>query len=291
MQAGSSERALIDGLARHMCIRRRTPRSSAQDMVGHAERRLEALDLWLTGFDCPSLHTMYLDKLMRAHGLMQDIARVNRVFRDKPGGLVVDYLGLAHELKQALATYTESGGTGRTAIDQGEAVAVMEQKYEICCDLFHGFDWSAWKTGRPEERLALLPAAQEHILARENGKNRLLQAVSRLSRAFALAVPHEKALAIRDDVAFFQAVRAALAKRSPAEQRTEEELDQTIQQIISRAIAPEGVVSLFAAAALKKPHTSILLDESLAEVRSPSSHAASRRYVGDARATAAPSER
>ena len=224
-------------------------------------------DMWLTGFDCPSLHTMYVDKPMRAHGLMQAIARVNRVFRDKPGGLVVDYLGLAHELKQALATYTESGGTGKTAIDQAEAVAVMKEKYEVCCDLFHGFDWSKWKTGSPEERLSLLPAAQEHILAQENGKERLLKAVAELSKAFALAVPHEEALAIRDDVAFFQAVRAALAKRAPMEERPEEELDHAIRQIISRALTPEGVIDLFSAAGLKKPDISILSDEFLAEVR------------------------
>jgi type I restriction enzyme R subunit len=224
-------------------------------------------DMWLTGFDCPSLHTMYVDKPMRAHGLMQAIARVNRVFRDKPGGLVVDYLGLAHELKQALATYTESGGTGKTAIDQAEAVAVMKEKYEVCCDLFHGFDWSKWKTGSPEERLSLLPAAQEHILAQENGKERLLKAVTELSKAFALAVPHEEALAIRDDVAFFQAVRAALTKRAPAEERPEEELDHAIRQIISQALTPEGVIDLFSAAGLKKPDISILSDEFLAEVR------------------------
>lgn len=224
-------------------------------------------DMWLTGFDCPSLHTMYIDKPMRGHGLMQAIARVNRVFRDKPGGLVVDYLGLAHELKSALHTYTESGGTGTTAIDQQEAVAVMIEKYEVCCDLFHGFDWTAWKTGTPEQRLALLPAAQEHILAQENGKDRLLQAVSELSRAFALAVPHEKAISIRDDVAFFQAVRAALSKRAPGVQRTEEEIEHAIRQIVSRAIAPEGVVDLFAAAGLKKPDISILSEEFLAEVR------------------------
>jgi type I restriction enzyme R subunit len=224
-------------------------------------------DMWLTGFDCPSLHTMYVDKPMRAHGLMQAIARVNRVFRDKPGGLVVDYLGLAHELKQALATYTESGGTGQTAIDQAKAVAVMKEKYEVCCDLFHGFDWSKWKTGSPEERLSLLPAAQEHILAQENGRERLLKAVAELSKAFALAVPHEEALAIRDDVAFFQAARAALTKRAPAEERPEEELDHAIRQIISQAIAPEGVIDLFSAAGLKKPDISILSDEFLAEVR------------------------
>ncbi len=134
-------------------------------------------DMWLTGFDCPSLHTMYVDKPMRGHSLMQAIARVNRVFKDKPGGLVVDYLGLAQELKQALATYTESGGMGRTALDQDEAVAVMLEKYEVCCGLFHGFDWGKWVSGTPQERLGLLPAAQEHILAQENGKDRCVRAV------------------------------------------------------------------------------------------------------------------
>jgi type I restriction enzyme R subunit len=224
-------------------------------------------DMWLTGFDAPSLHTMYVDKPMRGHGLMQAIARVNRVFRDKPGGLVVDYLGLAHELKQALATYTESGGTGPGVTDQTEAVAIMKEKYEICCDLFHGFDWSAWTTATPEERLRLLPAAQEHILAQDDGKDRLLAAVADLSRAFSLAVPHEEALAIRDDVAFFQAVRAALAKRAPSEQRADEDLDHAIRQIVSGAIASEGVIDLFAAAGIKKPDISILSDEFLAEVR------------------------
>ncbi|MFI5397299.1 MAG: type I restriction endonuclease subunit R [Candidatus Binatia bacterium] len=224
-------------------------------------------DMWLTGFDAPSLHTMYVDKPMRGHGLMQAIARVNRVFRDKPGGLVVDYLGLAHELKAALATYTESGGTGKTAIDQQEAVAVMLEKYEICCGLFHGFSWSKWVTGTPAERLGLLPPAQEHILAREDGKNRLLGAVQALSQAFALAVPHDDALRIRDDVAFFQAVRASLAKRAPGEAKTEEELDHAVRQIVSRAVASEGVVDIFAAAGLKKPDISILSEQFLAEVK------------------------
>ncbi len=224
-------------------------------------------DMWLTGFDAPSLHTMYLDKPMRGHGLMQAIARVNRVFRDKPGGLVVDYLGLAHELKAALATYTESGGTGRTALDQDEAVAVMQEKYEVCCGLFHGFDRSRWITGTPQERLGLLPAAQEHILRQDDGKDRCLRAVRELSQAFALAVPHEEALRIRDDVAFFQAVAASLAKRAPGDARPEEELDHAVRQIISRAVAPEGVVDIFAAAGLKKPDISILSDEFLAEVQ------------------------
>jgi type I restriction enzyme R subunit len=224
-------------------------------------------DMWLTGFDAPSLHTMYIDKPMRGHGLMQAIARVNRVFKNKPGGLVVDYLGLAHELKAALATYTESGGTGRTALDQDEAVAVMLEKHEVCCGLFHGFDWLKWVTGVPAERLGLLPAAQEHILAQENGKDRLLLAVRELSQAFALAVPHAEALRIRDDVAFFQAVQAVLAKRAPGEARPEEELDHAVRQIISRAVTPEGVVDIFAAAGLAKPDISILSEEFLSEVR------------------------
>ena len=176
-------------------------------------------DMWLTGFDAPSLHTMYVDKPMRGHGLMQAIARVNRVFKDKPGGLVVDYLGLAHELRQALATYTESGGRGQTALDQEEAVAVMLEKYEVCCALFHGFDWSTWTMGGPQERLGLLPTAQEHILAQENGRERCMSAVLELSQAFALSVPHEEALHIRDDVGFFQMVRSALSKRAEGETR------------------------------------------------------------------------
>jgi type I restriction enzyme R subunit len=224
-------------------------------------------DMWLTGFDAPSLHTMYVDKPMRGHGLMQAIARVNRVFEDKPGGLVVDYLGLAHELKAALATYTESGGTGRTALDQDEAVAVMLEKYEVCCALFHGFDRGKWVTGTPQERLGLLPAAQEHVLAQQNGKDRCIGAVRELSQAFALAVPHEEALRIRDDVGFFQAVQSVLAKRAPADARPEEDLDHAVRQIISRAVAPEGVVDIFAAAGLEKPDISILSDEFLAEVR------------------------
>ena len=223
-------------------------------------------DMWLTGFDAPSLHTMYIDKPMRGHGLMQAIARVNRVFKDKPGGLVVDYLGLAHELKQALATYTESGGTGRTALDQDEAVALMLEKHEVCCALFHGFDWSKWTTGSPQERLSLLPPAQEHILVQENGKDRFLRTVRELSQAFALSVPHDEALRIRDDVAFFQAVQAVLAKRAPGDARPEEELDHAVRQIISRAVTSEGVMDIFAAAGLEKPDISILSDEFLAEV-------------------------
>ena len=224
-------------------------------------------DMWLTGFDAPCLHTMYVDKPMRGHGLMQAIARVNRVFKDKPGGLVVDYLGLADQLKYALANYTQSGGKGQTAIDQDVAVGAMLERYEVCCGIFHGFDWSTWTTGGPQERLSVLPAAQEFVLAQEDGKNRLVKAVGELSKAFALAVPHEKALEIRDDVAFFQAAKSVLTKSASDGRRSPEEIELAIRQIVSKAVSSDEVIDIFAAAGLKKPDISILSDEFLAEVR------------------------
>jgi len=224
-------------------------------------------DMWLTGFDAPCLHTMYVDKPMRGHGLMQAIARVNRVWKEKPGGLIVDYLGLADALRKALADYTESGGHGETVIDQKEAVSLMMEKYEICLGLFHEFDYSLWKTGTVSEKIGLLPAAQEFILAQERGKERLLQTVTELSQAFALSVPHEKAISIRDDVAFFQAVRSALAKSTPGSGKTEEDYDHAIKQLISQAVSSDGVIDIFEAAGLKKPDISILSKEFLAEVR------------------------
>lgn len=224
-------------------------------------------DMWLTGFDAPSLHTMYLDKPMRGHGLMQSIARVNRVFRDKPGGLIVDYLGLASELKHALGIYTRSGGNGQTAIDQQQAVIVMLEKYEICCDIFHGFDRSPWTKGNPIDRLGLLPSAQEHVLAQEDGKVRYLRAVRQLSQAFALAVPHDRAISIRNDTAFFQAVRSALVKPGPTDTERQEDLDHAIRQIVSSAVAPDGITDIFSDAGLARPDISILSDEFLADVQ------------------------
>ena len=199
---------------------------------------------------------------------------MNRVFKDKPGGLVVDYLGLADELKKALATYTESGGTGKTAILQAEAVAVMMEKHEICLGLFHGFDWSLWTTGTPQDRLSLLPAAQEYILKQHDGKNRLLAAVTALSQAFALAVPHEDALS--------RILRRRRLLPSCAfsfgEGHTRRAADLTkssimpFWQIISRAVVSDGVVDIFAAAGLKKPDISILSDEFLTEIRGMPQH-------------------
>jgi type I restriction enzyme R subunit len=224
-------------------------------------------DMWLTGFDAPCLHTMYLDKPMRGHGLMQAIARVNRVFKDKPGGLVVDYLGLAHELKQALASYTESGGKGQTAIDQEEAVALMREKFEVCEAFFHGFDYSGFTTGNAIQKLGVLPAAQEHVLQQEDGKARFVKAVIELSKAFALAVPADEALAVVDDVAFFQAVKSVLTKSISDEKRDPSQIDHAIRQIVSRAVSSDEVIDIFAAAGLKKPDISVLSDEFLDEVR------------------------
>ncbi|MFH2038800.1 MAG: type I restriction enzyme endonuclease domain-containing protein, partial [Chloroflexota bacterium] len=224
-------------------------------------------DMWLTGFDVPSLHTMYIDKPMQGHGLMQAIARVNRVYGNKPGGLIVDYLGLAYHLQKALALYTESGGRGETVIDQTEAVRLTLREYEICRDMFHGFDYSKWKTGDATEKLYLLTWAMDHILGLEDGKARYLQAVLRLSHAFALAVPHEKVLEIRDEVGFFQAVRAQIIKSSPEHELVVDEMEQAIRQIISRAVASEEVIDIFKAAGLKKPDISILSDEFLADIQ------------------------
>jgi type I restriction enzyme R subunit len=228
-------------------------------------------DMWLTGFDVPCLHTMYIDKPMKGHTLMQAIARVNRVYGNKPGGLIVDYLGLAPQLKYAMQVYTESGGQGKTAINQEEAVEVMLEKYEVCLAMFHGFDFSTWTKGRPEARLALLPPAQDYVLNQKDGKSRFIQAVTELSKAFALAVPHEKAIEICDDVSFFQTVKAGLVKLLPEEEdkkvRTPEEIELAIRQIISKAITPDKVIDVFAAAGLQKPDISILSDEFLEEVR------------------------
>ena len=224
-------------------------------------------DMWLTGFDAPSLHTMYFDKPMRGHGLMQAIARVNRVFKDKPGGLIVDYLGVAPDLKEALATYTESGGKGKPTFNQEDAVNVMLEKYEILVNLFHGFNYEKFFTGTPNEKMALIPAAIDHILKQNDGKERLLKYVTELSKAFALAVPNDAALKIRDEVGFFQAVKASLVKTIVTKGKSEEQLDSAIKQIVSKAIATDDVVDLFKAAGLKNPEVSILSDTFLADIK------------------------
>ena len=224
-------------------------------------------DMWLTGFDAPSLHTMYADKPMQGHNLFQAITRVNRVFKDKPGGLVVDYLGLADDLRKAVNTYSRSGGRGKATLDIGDAIAVMLEKYEVCCDLFHGFGWSPWFTGTAGDKLTVMAAAQDHILGQEKGKERYTQAVLELSKAFALAKTSNEATNIRDDVRFFQEVRGALLKPAPGQKRALDDLDSAIRQIVSRAVASEGVVDIFAEAGLRNPDISVLSDDFLAQVQ------------------------
>ena len=225
-------------------------------------------DMWLTGFDAPCLHTMYVDKPMQGHGLMQAIARVNRVFRDKPGGLIVDYLGLAEQLKRALLTYTESGGHGSPMLDTAQAIAVMLEKHGVLCDMLHPLNWSKWITGTSTERLSLLPAGQERILEQPDGKTRYLQVAMELSRAFALCAATDEAADIRDDVSYFQALQAALGKASSTSGKTPDQIEAAVRQLVSRAITTEGqVIDVFTAAGLPKPDLSILSDQFLAEVR------------------------
>jgi len=205
---------------------------------------------------------------MQGHGLMQAIARVNRVFRDKPGGLVVDYLGLADQLKRALATYTESGGQGDPTYDMRQAIAVMMEKHGIACDMMHGFCWDKWTTGKPAERLQLIPAGQQHILEQEDGKQRFVQVVTELSRAFSLCAASDEATAIRDDVSFFQSIQAALNKQTTGIKKTPEQIDAAIRQLVSMAITTDGqVIDVFTAAGLKKPDIGILDERFLAEIR------------------------
>ncbi len=225
-------------------------------------------DMWLTGFDAPALHTMYVDKPMQGHGLMQAIARVNRVFKEKPGGLVVDYLGIGDSLKKALRTYTESGGAGSATIDAAEAVAALQKHYEQCCDVLHGFDWSKWESGSAAEKSRLPVLAQEFILEQEDGKQRWIGLVGQLSQAYALCPTGSYALKIREDIAFFQIVRTMFTKYSPST-KTASELDHAIRQLVAKAVvtSDDEVIDVFSAAGIERPDISILSDQFLAEVQ------------------------
>jgi type I restriction enzyme R subunit len=225
-------------------------------------------DMWLTGFDAPCLHTLYVDKPMHGHGLMQAIARVNRVFRDKPGGLVVDYIGLADSLKSALADYTQSGGKGQTAEDPAvEALPVLLEQIDICRGIFHGFDLDRFIDGTPIERLQLLPAAQEHVLAQQDGRDRFVGAVIKLTNANALCGTLDEAIELEREIAFYQAVKAALVKSVQRVGRSEEDVEHAVRQIVNTSLISEEVIDVFAAAGLTRPDISILSDDFLAEVR------------------------
>ena len=225
-------------------------------------------DMWLTGFDVPCLHTMYVDKPMRGHNLMQAIARVNRVFKDKPGGLIVDYIGIASDLKTALATYTASGGKGAPAFDQSEAIATMLEKFEIVEQMFVNFNYKDYFSADTRQKLTIILEAQEHILGLEDGKNRYIKQVSLLSQAFALSVPNLKAMEIKNEVGFFQAIKARLTKFEPTGTgKSDAEIETAIRQIVDKAVVSEGIVDVFDAAGIKKPDISILSDEFLAEIQ------------------------
>ena len=225
-------------------------------------------DMWLTGFDAPCLHTMYIDKSMQGHNLMQAIARVNRVFKDKPGGLIVDYIGIAQDLKKALAIYSASGGKGAPTLDQKEAIAAMIEKHEIVEQMFDGFDYKKYFSASISEKMTIILESQEHVLSLENGKNRFVQNVDLLSKAFALSVPSLAAMNIKDEVGFFQAVKARLVKFEPqGTGKSDEEIETAIRQIIDGAVVSDGIIDIFDAAGIKRPDISILSDEFLEEIK------------------------
>ncbi|MDM1137835.1 type I restriction endonuclease subunit R [Empedobacter sp. R132-2] len=225
-------------------------------------------DMWLTGFDAPSMHTLYIDKPMKGHNLMQAIARVNRVYKDKPGGLIVDYLGIASDLKKALAFYSDAGGKGDPAVAQEQAVALMLEKIEVISAMYHGFPYEDYFDADTSKKLSMILAAEDHILDQEDGKKRYIDEVSALSKAFAIAIPHDQAMDAKDEISFFQAVKARLAKfDTTGSGKTDEEIETTIRQVIDQALVSDQVIDVFDAAGIKKPDISILSDEFLMELK------------------------
>lgn len=225
-------------------------------------------DMWLTGFDVPCLHTLYIDKPMQGHNLMQAIARVNRVYKDKPGGLVVDYLGIAADLKKALSFYSDSGGRGEPTQQQEQAVALMQEKLEIVQQMFFGFDYKQYFTADTSGKLSWILKAEDFILGLDDGKKRFVNEVTALGKAFALAIPQDAAMDVKDEVAFFQAVKARLCKfDQTGSGHTDEEIETTIRQVIDKALVSEKVIDLFDAAGIKKPDISILSEEFLMELK------------------------
>lgn len=225
-------------------------------------------DMWLTGFDAPCLHTLYIDKPMQGHNLMQAIARVNRVYKDKPGGLVVDYLGIASDLKKALSFYSDSGGKGDPTLQQEQAVAIMREKLEVVSQMFHGFEYENYFDADVSGKLSWILRAEDFILGIDDGKKRFVNEVNALGKAFAIAIPHDEAMDAKDEVSFFQAIKARLCKfDSTGSGRTDEEIETTIRQVIDKALVSEQVIDIFDAAGIKKPDISILSEEFLMELK------------------------
>ena len=249
----------------------KTQRKALADRMKDTEDELKLVivrDMWLTGFDAPSMHTLYIDKPMKGHNLMQAIARVNRVYKDKPGGLVVDYLGIASDLKKALSFYSDAGGKGDPTILQEQAVELMLEKLEVVAQMYHGFPYEDYFEADTSKKLSMILAAEEHILGLEDGKKRYINEVTALSKSFAIAIPHEQAMDVKDEVSFFQAVKARLAKFDvTGTGRTDEEIETTIRQVIDKALVSEQVIDIFDAAGIKKPDISILSEEFLLELK------------------------
>lgn len=246
-------------------------RRSLAERMKNPEDELQLVivrDMWLTGFDAPSMHTLYIDKPMKGHNLMQAIARVNRVYKDKPGGLIVDYLGIAADLKKALAFYSDAGGKGDPSILQEQAVQLMLEKLEVVAQLYHGFAYEDYFDADTSKKLSLILAAEEHILGLEDGKKRYINEVTALSKAFAIAIPHDQAMDAKDEISFFQAVKARLAKfDGSGTGKTDEEIETTIRQVIDKALVSEQVIDVFDAAGIKKPDISVLSEEFLLEIK------------------------
>jgi type I restriction enzyme R subunit len=224
-------------------------------------------DMWLTGFDAPSMHTLYVDKKMQGHNLMQAIARVNRVYKDKPGGLVVDYIGIGQDLRKAMAIYLQSGGQGSPIVDIEEAIAGMKEKFEIIGQMFNGFDYQAYFKVDTAQKLQVLLGAENFILADIQLKERFLKEVTALSKLFAMSIPSPGAEAIKDEVAFFQAVKARINKFSGNAIKSDYEVETAIKQIVDGALSSDGVIDIFEAAGINSPSVSILSDEFLLEVK------------------------
>jgi type I restriction enzyme R subunit len=246
-------------------------RRSLADRMKEPEDELKLVivrDMWLTGFDVPSLHTLYIDKPMKGHNLMQAIARVNRVYKDKTGGLIVDYLGIASDLKKALSFYSDAGGKGDPAVNQEKAVQLMLEKLEVVSQMFHHFAYEEYFEAETGRKLSLILSAEEHILGLENGRKRYIDEVTALTQAFSIAIPHERAMDVKDEVAFFQAVKSRLVKfDSTGSGKTDEEVETAIRQVIDKALVTEKVIDVFDAAGIKKPDISILSEDFLLEVK------------------------
>ncbi len=266
MTSASSDGAKI---AKHHTTKQQ--RKALADRMKDTDDELKLVivrDMWLTGFDAPSMHTLYIDKPMKGHNLMQAIARVNRVYKDKPGGLVVDYLGIASDLKKALSFYSDAGGKGDPTIAQEQAVQLMLEKLEVVSNMYHGFPYEEYFEAETSRKLSMILAAEEHILNLEDGKKRYINEVTALSKTFAIAIPHEQAMDVKDEVAFFQAVKARLAKfDGTGSGKTDEEIETAIRQVIDKALVSEQVIDVFDAAGIKKPDISILSEDFLLELK------------------------